>query len=369
MTAFYTTTSDDIDLKELVNIGTLVIQLGAEGYSDFVLGSRVRVVAVNANDPNSGLFGEYFEGFCYGSSATFEGHGGNTTEMLVGQLIAFGTGNYNNWIITLAGGVGEIGATGMRGLSSGSTGPIGSTGPRGSTGATGINGATGATGLVGATGTAGLPGTVGPQGIRGLIGASGPTGPTGPRGLIGQSGLRGLTGATGPQGISGLFAGRGATGIPGATGPTGPSGEFAAMGATGPTGPTGATGSGATGATGIWKYTEPLTQKTGVSGYVECDFTSGCTFYFNNTIGDILPNFTNVPAVANTTIVMVLFIQQGSQPVDVIDVQINGSTQSILWLHNSVPVGTANKLDVFTVGLIQSTAGTFTVTAQAASYG
>jgi len=381
MTAFYTTTSDSIDLKDLVNINTLVINLGPEGYSDFVLGSRIRATAVGYNNPGSGQFGEYFEGFCYGSAATFEGHGGNTSEMIVGQLQSFGTGTYDNWVITLAGSEGEKGATGLRGLSSGIVGDQGATGPRGLPGATGIFGATGATGSMGATGSPGVGGGMGLQGPRGYVGASGPIGPTGPRGFLGQPGVRGATGSSGLQGIPGLFAGRGATGASGATGPQGEPGTYAGRGDTGPTGPrgptgpTGATGAastvaGPTGATGFWSYAEPLTGQDGLSGYVELDYMSGCTFYFTNINSDVLPNFINVPQVANTTIVMVMFIQQGSQPVAISSVQVNGTPQTILWLHNSIPVGTANKLDVFTVGLIQNaTAGTFTVTAQAASYG
>lgn len=336
-----TTTTDIV-------IGTKTFAVTDVG--DYIVGNRVRVSFDNNN---------YLEG----TITIIAG-----TDVTVEVDFVAGSGTKNNWAFSLVGTQSSFGATGATGPSGGATGATGVAGVRGASGAKGATGSTGfgAPGLRGATG---LAGTLGAKGATGLTGSAGATGAAGPKGATGAQapGLIGTTGATGVPGIPGLFAAMGATGpqgVPGATGPNGPNGPTGSQGSTGPSG--GSTGS--TGATGAWSSAEIIVADTGMAGITVHDYYNGSTFYHAAVTANITANFTNIPIANNQSIVMVVMIKQGSAAFKITAIQINGTAAPINWLDEAVPIGSADKLDIYSFVLLRVD-NAWIVTGQCASYG
>ena len=250
----------------------------------------------------------------------------------------------------------------------------------------------GATGMRGLQGASGLIGVVGPAGPGGEVGNQGSTGPIGPVGATGVQGATGLTGATGPT-RTGALGPRGATGLPGfaskqgATGSGGPQGEAGATGPTGETGPLGPTGdpggaTGATGDTGFWTYSELTKKHTNIGGeYVFTYDTTFTNYYINGLSGDLTPKFMSLPPLNTAlgtgfgqSIVFVLTVQQNSSPHTITpNIKIGTTSHQVRWLNSTVPVGDANRLDVFTFCCLQLGAAPnpeiWVVTGQCGTYG
>ena len=124
-----------------------------------------------------------------------------------------------------------------------------------------------------------------------------------------------------------------------------------------------------TGNTTIQQTQEVLTTKTGATGTVVHDTSTGLIFYHTGVAANFTANFTNMLVNANRTVVVTLIIVQGSTPYYPSGVQINGSAQTIKWISASTPTPTANRTEIFSFSLIQTTAGTWIVLGQMASYG
>ena len=320
-----TTSTTTVDLI----IGDITFTVDDVG--DYQPGNRVRVT----NNTTT-----YVEGLIITISGT---------DITVSVDFFMGTGTASTWTFSVSGIQSAVGATGTRGPmgASGATGlagPIGSTGPQGIPGLPGSKGSVGNAGATGATG---------------LVGAKGATGAQAP-GIVGPRGPAGATGAPG------TFAGRGATGSIGATGATG-SGATGATGIQGATGP-GAGSTGATGAAGFWTATEAIAPITGAAGVVVHDFTSATTFYHTGISANFTANFTNVPTAANQSVIMVVMIKQGATGYKITAAQIEGVVVPIVWLGGAVPIANANKLDVYSFGLLMVDS-VWIVTGQCASYG
>jgi hypothetical protein len=212
-------------------------------------------------------------------------------------------------------------------------------GPQGSTGNTG---STGSTGPTGSTGSTGATGNTGPTGMTGF-GATGPTGPTGMTGF----GATGPTGPTGPTGITGF----------GATGPTGPTG-MTGFGATGPTGSTftGGTVNNITvsGTSELQQINEVLNTKTSATGVVVHDWSTGAIFYHSSISANFTANITNLPSTNLRTYTITLILNQGANAYYASALQIAGTGQTINWSNNTVPTPAANKKEIQTFTLINT---------------
>jgi hypothetical protein len=114
--------------------------------------------------------------------------------------------------------------------------------------------------------------------------------------------------------------------------------------------------------------TDILNQKVNASGTVTHNFQTGAIFYHTNVANNFTVNLTNVPTTANRTIVVPIIIQQGVSAYIANQFQIDGLFQSINWLGNVIPVGTANAVDVVGFTLIRTTSN-WTVLGQLTSYG
>ena len=204
--------------------------------------------------------------------------------------------------------------------SQGSTGPTGNTGPTGSQGSTGFTGPTGSQGSTGNTGP---------------TGSQGSTGNTGPTGSQGSTGNTGPTGSQGPTGF---------------TGPTGPTGQAGATGSTGPTGPTFTGGTVnniiVQGTTTVQQIQEIVNNKTGATGVITHDWTTGSIFYHSSMSANFTVNLTNVPTVNDRAYVATLILKQGAVGYYASALQVNSGATSILWANATSPTGTANRTDI-----------------------
>jgi hypothetical protein len=114
--------------------------------------------------------------------------------------------------------------------------------------------------------------------------------------------------------------------------------------------------------------TDILNQKINASGTVTHNFQTGAVFYHSSVANNITVDLTNVPTTANRTIVVPIIIAQGPSAYIANQFQIDGIFQTINWLGNVIPVGTANAVDVVGFTLIRTTSN-WTVLGQLTSYG
>jgi len=119
----------------------------------------------------------------------------------------------------------------------------------------------------------------------------------------------------------------------------------------------------------IQQSTEKLNTKTGATGVVAHDFTTGAIWYHSTISTNFTANFTNVPTTDNRTIVCTLLLAQSSSACLPSAVQINGVAQTIKWQGGSAPTGNANKLDIFSFTLIRTGGAWAAVTGSLSTYG
>jgi hypothetical protein len=122
------------------------------------------------------------------------------------------------------------------------------------------------------------------------------------------------------------------------------------------------------GLTTLQQSTELLDTKTGATGTVTHDFSTGAIWYHSSISANFTANFTNVPTTNNRAIGVVLILVQGATPYIPNAVQIAGAAQTILWQDNTVPTGNANKRDLASFTLIR-TGSTWTVLGSLSTYG
>ena len=124
------------------------------------------------------------------------------------------------------------------------------------------------------------------------------------------------------------------------------------------------------GLTTLTYTSEKLTTKTsaGSAGTVTHDVSTGSIFYHSSISNNFTANFTNVPTTNDRAIGVSLVLAQGGTGYIVNVLQIDGSTQTIKWVNNITPTGTANKVDIVGFSLIR-TGSAWTVLGQYSTYG
>jgi hypothetical protein len=129
-------------------------------------------------------------------------------------------------------------------------------------------------------------------------------------------------------------------------------------------------GAAFTGTITLQQSTEVLNTKTGATGTVTHDFSTGAIWYHTSMAANFVVNFTNVPTTVNRTIVLTLILLQGVTPYIPNAVQIDGVVQTLNWQGGSAPTGGANKKEIVSFTLIRSAAGpAWTVLGSLTSYG
>jgi len=113
---------------------------------------------------------------------------------------------------------------------------------------------------------------------------------------------------------------------------------------------------------------EKLTTKTSATGTVTHDLSTGSIFYHSSISNNFTANFTNVPTTNDRAIGVSLVLAQGVTPYMSTALQIDGSAQTIKWVNNITPTGTASKVDIVGFSLIR-TGSAWTVLGQYSTYG
>ena len=112
---------------------------------------------------------------------------------------------------------------------------------------------------------------------------------------------------------------------------------------------------------------EVLNEKTGASGTVAYDLSTGLVFTNSNSISNWTANFTNVPNIANRVISVSIIIFQNATPYLPTGVQVNGANATINWNGGVTPTGTSNGYDFINFTLVK-TGGAYTVFGDGSSY-
>ncbi len=97
---------------------------------------------------------------------------------------------------------------------------------------------------------------------------------------------------------------------------------------------------------------EVLNTKTGATGTVTHDFTTGAVWYHSSMSANFTLNLTNVPVVQNRALGITLILNQGGTGYIPNALQINGGSVSIKWQGGSAPTPSTSKFDAVTFSMI-----------------
>ena len=125
---------------------------------------------------------------------------------------------------------------------------------------------------------------------------------------------------------------------------------------------------GISGLTTLTYTSEKLNTKTSATGTVSHDLSTGSVFYHSSISNNFTANFTNVPTTNDRALGVTLILAQGVTPYMSTALQIDGSAQTIKWVNNTTPTGTASKVDIVGFSLIR-TGSAWTVLGQYSTYG
>lgn len=110
-----------------------------------------------------------------------------------------------------------------------------------------------------------------------------------------------------------------------------------------------------TGTTTLQQTTKVLNTKTGATGVVAHDYSTGDEFYHSGLLANFTANFTNVPTTGERVVEITVSMLQGASPFGITAIQINGASQTLRWKNNTVPTYSAlNSIDVATFKLFRT---------------
>jgi len=278
---------------------------------------------------------------------------------------------------------GSVGYTGSQGYlgSFGYAGSVGYSGSQGNDGSVGYTGSQGYLGSFGYTGSQGYDGSVGYTGSQGYLGSFGYAGSRGNQGEIGFTGSSGFTGSQGYDGSVGYVGSQGYFGSFGYTGSTGAS---VAPSSSPPASPTYGTlwfspetgglsfyyepegvwlgigeGTGYTGSSGFdpltaYTFSNTITFKqtaqsinviNGATSTIEHNYSNSVVFYHTNMSSNFTANFINIPTTNQRITPVTLLLNQGVAGYYANSIQIEGVSQTIKWLSNTIPTAQSNVLE------------------------
>lgn len=110
------------------------------------------------------------------------------------------------------------------------------------------------------------------------------------------------------------------------------------------------------------------TPKTGATGVVAHDISTGAVFYHSSIAANFTVNFTNVATTDNRTTVATLILAQGGTGYYASACQIDGVAQTIKWPSATAPTPTASRTEFQNFVLIR-VGSAWTVTSSLASFG
>lgn len=124
----------------------------------------------------------------------------------------------------------------------------------------------------------------------------------------------------------------------------------------------------ATGITKAEQIHEIFTTKTSATGTVTHDCSTGQVFSHSSISANFTANFTNLNLDSGYATTITLILNQGGTAYIPNAVQIGGVGQTINWQGGSAPTGNANKKDVASFSILNSS-GTYTVLGQLTTFG
>lgn len=104
----------------------------------------------------------------------------------------------------------------------------------------------------------------------------------------------------------------------------------------------------------ILHSSEVVAAKTGATGTVTHDLSTGSVFYHTSLAGDFTVNITNMPSDDATTVSLSLVLAQGTTAYIPNALSIAGVSQTIKWQGGSAPSGTADQVDVVSFTILRS---------------
>jgi hypothetical protein len=123
-----------------------------------------------------------------------------------------------------------------------------------------------------------------------------------------------------------------------------------------------------TGTLTVQQIQEVVTPKSGATGVVTHDWTTGAIFYHTSLAANFTANITNMPTTAARAYVVNLMLVQGANPYYANALQINSSGVTINWVNNTTPTPAANKTEIQSFTLYYS-GSAWTALAQYTSFG
>lgn len=198
----------------------------------------------------------------------------------------------------------------------------------------------------------------GESGYSGISGFSGESGYSGFSGYSGTSGFSGYSGFNGPStAINAIDSASGTALYPvmvAAAGsnqtPTITTNKFSFDASTGTLSIAG--NMQIDGDTRIEQVQETIIIKTGATGTVAHDWSTGAVFYHSNISANFTVNFTNLPTTADKAYGVTLILNQGATGRYPNAVQVNGNTVTLRWANNTAPAPSSNKIDTCSFTLI-----------------
>lgn len=118
----------------------------------------------------------------------------------------------------------------------------------------------------------------------------------------------------------------------------------------------------------IKEVKEAFNTKTGATGTVIHDCSTGHIFYHSSIAANFTANLTNLNLDTNYATTVTLVLIQGATAYIPNALQIGGVSQTINWQGGSAPAGNANKNDVVAFSILNN-AGTYKVLGQLVSFG
>lgn len=108
-----------------------------------------------------------------------------------------------------------------------------------------------------------------------------------------------------------------------------------------------------TGLTTLQQSAEIFDTKTGATGVVAHDFSTGAIWYHTSIAANFTANFTNVPTTANRAVTVVLVLNQGSTARLPSAIQVNSAGVTINWQEATPPTPNSNQIDVVSFTLLR----------------
>lgn len=116
------------------------------------------------------------------------------------------------------------------------------------------------------------------------------------------------------------------------------------------------------------KVQETFTSLTGATGTVVHNCSLGHIFSHSSISASFTCNLTNLNLSSGSATAITLVLAQGANAYIASALQIDGVSQTINWQGGSQPAGNANKKDVQSFSILNSS-GTYTVMGQLVSFG